>query len=229
LRRQQNPPYWTVEPAVAIGLAARSGSSNGEKSLEAIAVQALVGHHRPNGLSLRGGIAATVINSKVSTKTTSTETVSQTGVVRIIQNPDGTRTEEIGTIQVPQTVIREERYYNQLSSIDAPLLLGYRIKGSRYSWLIEAGPSLNLSSGGAAHLRNGEGFRAVGGGHFISRRLGIGFLTMLTGEYKLNETSTLIGGLRVQSFGRAFENPEVSSNATKVTTLSLQLGYRIRF
>jgi hypothetical protein len=229
LRRLQNPPYWTAEPAVIVGLAARSGGPSEEKSLEAITVQALVGYHRAKGLSLRGGIAASVINSKVSSRTTTTETVSQTAVVRVIRNPDGTETEEMGTVQVPQTVIREERYYNRLSSIDVPLLLGYRLQGSRYALLIEAGPSLNLSSGGSAHLRNGEGFQAVGGGHFLGRRTGIGFLAILTGEYKLKENTALIGGLRIQSFGRAFENPEVTINATRVSTLSLQVGYRVRF
>ena len=95
--------------------------------------------------------------------------------------------------------------------------------------LIEAGPSLNLTSGGNAHIRNGEGFRAVSGGYFLSRRPGIGFLTMLTGEYKLSETNALIGGVRIQSFGRAFENPEVAGSKTKVTTIGLQVGYRVRF
>jgi hypothetical protein len=174
-------------------------------------------------------VAATIINSKVSAEETTTETISRTAVIRIIQNPDGTRTEEMGTVQVPQTTIRKTRYYNQLNSIDLPILLGYRIKGNRFAMLVEAGPSLNLSSGGNAHLRNGEGFRAVGGGHFLGRRTGIGFLAILSGEYKLNETSSLTGGLRMQSFGRAFENPEVTGNATQVTTLSLQIGYRIRF
>jgi hypothetical protein len=229
LRRQQNPPYWTVEPAVAIGLPVRSGGASEEKPLEAITVQALVGHHRGKGFSLRGGISASTMSSKVSSQETITETISQTAVVRIIQNPDGTSTEEMGTVQVPQTTIRETRYYNQLTSIDVPLLLGYRLQNNRYGLLIEAGPSLNLSSGGNAHLRNGEGFQQVGSGHFLARRKGIGFLAILTGKYRLNSTNTLIGGLRLQSFGRAFENPEVTSNATKVSTLSLQVGYRVRF
>jgi hypothetical protein len=229
LRRKQNPPYWTVEPAIALGLPARSGGASEETSLEAITVQALAGYHRANGLSLRGGIAASVINSKVSSKETTTETVSQTAVVRIILNPDGSRTEELGAVQVPQTTTRETRYYNSLNSIDFPLLLGYRIKGNRYGLMVEAGPSLNLSGGGNAHIRHGEGFQAVSSGHFMGRRPGIGFLLMLTGEYKLKGNNALIGGVRIQSFGRAFENPEVTGNATRVTTLSLQVGYRVRF
>jgi len=229
LRRKQNPPYWTAEPAIAIGLPARSGGGGDEKSLEAITVQALAGYHRAQGLSVRAGIAATMINSKVSSEETTTQTISQTAVVRIIRNPDGTQTEEMGTVQVPQTVIRETRFYNQLSSVDFPILLGYRVKGNRYGLMVEAGPSLNLSSGGSAHIRAGDGFRAVGGGHFLGRRPGIGFLAMLSGEYKLTETTALTGGVRIQSFGGAFENPEASSNATRVSTLSLQVGYRLRF
>jgi len=169
-----------------------------------------------------------VINSRVSSAETRTETVSQTAVVRIVQNPDGTQTEEMGTVQVPQTITTESRYYNQLTSIDIPILLGYRFRSTRYSLLAEAGPSLNLSSGGDAHIREGEGYRKVGGGYYLNRRAGIGFLAILTGEYKLSDNRALIGGVRIQSFGRAFESPGVG-RATKVTTLSLQVGYRIRF
>ncbi len=229
-RREENPPYWTGEPALVVSLPARSGGPSDEKSLEAITGQILVGRHwRTNGLSLRTGIAISKINSKVSEETTTTETVSRTAVIRIIQHPDGTRTEETGTVQVQQTTTREERYYNSLSSVDFPLLLGYRLKGSRYALLLEAGPSLNISSGGDAHIRSGEGFRAVSGNYFLSRRSGIGFQAVLTGEYQLTENTALIGGLRIQSFGGGFENPEVAPSATQVTTVGLQLGYRMRF
>ncbi|NJC27764.1 hypothetical protein [Neolewinella antarctica] len=230
LRRAKNPPYWTAEPAIAIGLPARSGGSSDEKSLEAITIQALAGYHwAAKGLSVRAGLAASVINSKVSDKSTQTETITRTGVVQIIQNPDGSRTEIMGPIQVPQTTTTEVRYYNRLNSIDFPLLVGYRIKGNRYGLLVEGGPSFNLSSGGEAHVREGEGFRSVSGGHFLGRRPGIGFLMMATGEYKLSEQSAITAGLRLQSFGGAFEDPEISSNGTRVSTLSLVVGYRVRF
>lgn len=211
-RLKRPPPYWTVEPSVVLGLPVRSGGGADERSLEALTAQALVGYHwASSGFSVRGGITATVVSSKVSSERTTTGTIS------------------VGGVAVPQTTVTTTKYYNQLSSVDFPLLAGYRLRDSKYSLLIEAGPSLNLSSGGDGHRRSGEGFVAIPGGEYLGRRPGIGFLLQLTGEYRLSDRAVLTGGLRVQSFGGAFEDPQVTGVRTSVTTIGLQLGYRVRF
>ena len=175
----------------------KSGGASGEKALEALAVQALVGYHRGKGLSLRTGFALSVMNSKIQEE---------------ISLPSGRA---------------EARYYNQLSSIDLPLLLGYRLPGNKFNALLEAGPVFNLSSGGDAHIRMGQGFSPVGSGYYLPRRKGFGFILQASGEYRLNEKGSLTAGLRIQSFGGTFSNPE--AGRTTATTISLQVGYRIRF
>ena len=199
LRRLNRPPaYWTAEPAVAVGLTMKSGGAGGEKALEALAVQALVGYHRGKGLSLRSGFALSVMNSKIQEE---------------ISLPSGRA---------------EARFYNQLTSIDIPLLVGYRLPNNKFNALVEAGPVFNLSSGGDAHIRMGQTFSPVGGGYFLPRRKGFGFILQASGEYRLSETGALTAGLRIQSFGGAFTNPEVGGRTT-ASTISLQVGYRIRF
>ncbi|OAV44091.1 hypothetical protein A3850_006075 [Lewinella sp. 4G2] len=229
LRRKENPIYWTAEPAIALGLPLRSGGGNDEKSLEAITVQALAGYHRARGMSIRGGLAATVINSKVSSESTRTETTTEMAVIQIIQNPDGSRTEVTGPVQVTQTITSKTRYYNRLTSIDLPVLVGYRLQGNRYGLMIEAGPCLNLTSGGEAHVKTGDAWQQVGGGYYIGRRSGIGVLAQVTGEYQLSSNSALTAGVRLQSFGAAFEDREVTSNTTRASTISLSVGYRFKF
>lgn len=235
LRKLRPQPYWTAEPMLAISLPLRSGGGSGdsgsnqdEKSLEGLTFQALAGHHRPNGLSLRSGISYSRINSKISSESTEQTTVSQTGVVTIIENPDGSRTEQIGTVQVPQTITTKVKYFNSVTSLDIPLLLGYRFKGSKYSMMVEAGPTLNLSSGGSAHLRTGDGYRSVGGNHFFSKRMGVGLLLQLSGEYQLSDKNALTAGLRIQGMG-SFEDPAVAGYQTSYSLIGVSLGYRVRF
>lgn len=235
LRKLRPQPYWTAEPMLAVSLPLRSGGGSGdsgsnqdEKSLEGISFQALAGHHRPNGLSLRSGISYSRINSKISSESTEQTTVSQTGVVTIIENPDGSRTEQIGTVQVPQTITTKVRYYNSVTSLDIPILLGYRIKGSKYSMMLEAGPTFNLSSGGSAHLRTGDGYRSVGGNHFFNKRMGLGLLLQLSGEYQLSDKNALTAGLRIQGMG-SFEDPAVAGYQTSYSLIGVSFGYRVRF
>ncbi len=206
----------------------RSGANGDEKGLEALHLQALVGYHRKNGLSIRGGLAVSTVASKVEAVEKETRTVPRTAVIRIVRNADGTTTEETGTVDVSETTVTTVRYYNSLTSIDVPLLAGYTWRQGRFAWMAEAGPSFNLSSGGDAHVNSGSGFTAAGSDHFIGRRKGIGFLANLSAAYSLSEKNSLTLGLRAQSFGGAFESPEASS-ATRVTTVGLQVGYRIRF
>jgi len=202
LRRLNNPIYWTAEPVLAASLPMRSGST-GETALEAITVQGLVGYHRAKGLSVRAGFAFSTVNSKVTGERTETSTVAQT--------------------------VTKTRYYNSVTSLDIPVLVGYKFKSGKFDILAEAGPALNLSSGGNAHLQMGESFRQVSGGHFLGRRAGFGFLANLTAEYPLNEQASLTGGLRIQSFGGGFEDPEVAGYQTNISLVGVQLGYRFRF
>ncbi|MEM6771479.1 MAG: hypothetical protein AAF597_12930 [Bacteroidota bacterium] len=227
-RKNRIPPYWTAEPALALSLPLKSGGNGDEKALEGISFQALVGHHRAKGLSIRSGLVYATINSKVSGERTETTTVTQRAVVAIIQNPDGSQTEQMGNVEVPQTTVTKTQFFNSVTSLDIPLLIGYRIPNSKYNLMIEAGPSLNLSSGGSAHLKNGTSFAQVGGGHFLGRRMGMGFLANLSGEYPLNDQAAITGTLRIQSFGGGFENPAAAAQ-TNYSLIGIQVGYRFKF
>ncbi|MEM9260955.1 MAG: hypothetical protein AAGA62_15005, partial [Bacteroidota bacterium] len=143
--------------------------------------------------------------------------------------PNGRYREQIGTVQVPQTTTTVKRYYNFVSSLDIPILLGYRIKDNRWKMLLEAGPTINLSSGGAAHRLADGGAIPVAGNYFLPRRTGLGFLGQVTGEYGVSETQSLTAGLRFQSFGGSFVNPETSGRNAGYGMISLRVGYRMRF
>ncbi|MEM1356786.1 MAG: hypothetical protein AAGF89_01205, partial [Bacteroidota bacterium] len=121
-----------------------------------------------------------------------------------------------------------KRYYNFVSSLDVPLLLGYRLKDNRWNVLLEAGPTINLSSGGAAYRLADGGAVPVAGNHFLPRRTGLGFLGQVTGEYSIADTQSLTAGLRFQSFGGSFVNPE-AGRGSGYGMISLRVGYRMRF
>ena len=241
--RERQSAYLTFTPGVAVSIPSRSvnvaGSNpNGdqvsvnnrfEKALEAVTVQGLIGYHRPNGLSLRTGLTLNRINSKVESVSVipGTETVETT--VYVINNPNGTRREQTGPVEVPTETRKSERYYNSVSSIDVPLLLGYRFSGNKWGFGVEAGPTFNLGSSGKAHLYDGvSAYRSVGGDHFRSRLVGRGFLATIGGGYRLSEKTTLTADLRIQGFGRGGFESLSTGYATKYTLIGLQLGYRVR-
>jgi len=130
--RVKKPAFWTVEPGIALSLPDRSvaavdgrpndgqaGINNRyEKGLEGVTVQALVGYHRPNGLSLRTGIAYSRINSRVESEHTTTGTESVQAIVAIIESPNGSRSEQTGTVRVANETTTTQRYYNSVRSID---------------------------------------------------------------------------------------------------------------
>ncbi len=242
--RQKQSPYWTVEPGIAISIPSRSVNIAGdtpnesqvsvndqyEKALEAFTLQGLIGYHRPSGFSLRTGITYNNINSKVESEFTTFGTESVQTVVAIIESPDGSRREQTGTVQVSTETKTTERYYNSVRSIDLPVLLGYRVDGTKWGLTVEGGPTFNLGSSGNAHLYDGVGnYRTVSGGHFRNKLTGPGFLANLGGAYSLSGQTMLTANLRIQGFGKGgFENPS-SGYATKYTLIGIQLGYRVRF
>lgn len=242
--RKKQPAYWTVEPGVAISLSSRSVNTAGdnpdgsqvnvneayEKALEAVTLQGLAGYHLPNGFSLRTGVTYNRINSKVASEFTTTGTESVETVVAIIENQDGSRRQQTGTVQVATEITTTEQYYNSVSSTDIPVLIGYRLGGTKWGLTVEAGPTFNLSSTGSAHLYDGAGnYRPVSGEHFRNKLSGRGFLANFGGEYKLSEKTMLTANLRVQGFGKeGFEAPSVGY-ATQYTLFGVQLGYRVRF
>jgi len=232
--RDKRPAYWTIEPGIALSLPSSSGNSGdgpgSEKALEGLSLQALVGYHRAGGLSFRTGIIRSRINSKVVSEITRAGSQPQEAVVAIIENSNGSRSEQLGIVQVATTETVTTKYYNSVSSTDIPLLIGYRFAGNKWGLMVEAGPTFNLSSGGAAHHYNGTGFADVGGDYFRNKLKGRGFLVNFGGAYGLTEKTSLTANLRFQSFGDGgFENPNVASVATNYSLLGIQLGYRIRF
>lgn len=242
--REKKPAYWTAEPGVALSGVGRSVDAAGdnqdsgqaeinsqyEKGLEAFTVQGLVGYHRPNGLSLRTGIVYSRINSKVASEFTTTGTESVETVVAIIENPDGSRREQTGTVLVATETTTTEQYYNSVRSLDLPLLLGYRFGGTKWGLTLEAGPTFNLGSKGRAHLYDGNGnYRLVNGEHFRKRLSETGFLANFGGGYQLSEKTILTANLRLQGFGKGGLESSSAGYETSYTLLGVQLGYRLRF
>lgn len=225
--RIKKPIYWTVEPGIALSMPLGSGGQN-EKTLEGISLQGLVGAHRGQ-LSLRSGLVMSRVNSRVQSETTTVGTITQRAVVAIIQNPDGSQTEQFGNVELTQETKTTSTYYNSVSSTDIPLLIGYRLDGTKWGLTVEAGPTINLSSGGQAHLKMEDTFQQVDGNYFLGKRMGMGMLLNFGGGYKLSEKATIIANFRIQSFGKGFTDPEVANSSIKYSLVGIQLGYRIRF
>lgn len=225
--RIKKPIYWTVEPGIALSMPLGPGGQN-EKTLEGISLQGLAGAHRGQ-LSLRSGLVMSRVNSRVRAEATTVGTITQRAVVAIIQNPDGSQTEQFGNVELTQETKTTSTYYNSVSSTDIPLLIGYRLGGTKWGLTVEAGPTINLSSGGQAHLKTGDTFQQVGGNYFLGKRMGMGMLLNFGGGYKLSEKTTIVANFRIQSFGKGFTDPEVASSSIKYSLVGIQLGYRIRF
>lgn len=242
--RKKQAAYWTLEPGIALSLTGRSispteGNPGGsqaevnnqyEQALEAITFQGLAGYHHSTGLSLRTGLAFTRINSKVESVFTTTGTEPVETIIAIIESPNGSRSEQTGIVQVENETVTTEKYYNSITSMDIPLLIGYRFGGTKWGFTVEAGPTFNLSSGGTANLYDGAGnYRTVGSEHFRSKREGQGFMANFGGAYNLSKKTMLTANLRLQGFGNGgFEEPSVGY-ATRYTLIGVQLGYRVRF
>ncbi len=242
--RHRQPAYWTLEPGIALSNSSRSVNAVGntpnegqahinnqyESALEAISIQGLIGYHHPSGLSLRTGVTHNRINSKVASQFTTVGTESVETIVAIIESPNGSRSQQTGIVEVATETTIAEQYYNSVSSLDVPLLLGYRFGGTKWGLTVEAGPSFNLSNGGRVHLYDGEGnYRLADDAHFRTRRTEPGFLANFGGAYNLSKTAQLTANLRVQGSGNGgVENPSVGY-ATRYTLMGVQVGYRLRF
>jgi len=225
--------YWTAEIGGIVSMPLRNVRSEAgqteERGLESLGLQGLVGYHLPGGLSVRTGLLAHRVNTRLRSEITEMTTVPTEGVVRIIHHPDGSRSEQLGTIQVPGEQTTTTTYYNQVSSVDVPLLIGYRLADNRFGLTVEAGPVFNLASGGKGHQQiSADGFQSLSDGYYLKRRTGVGLLAGVSGEYRLNEKTMLTAGLRVQTLAGGFENPATTTTKTAYSLLGLQVGYRVR-
>jgi hypothetical protein len=242
--RKKESAYWSAEFGLAASLVSKDANASGdggnggqatinnnnERGLEGITLQGLIGYHRPAGLSLRSGLLFSRINTRIRTDVTTTATTGEEGVVAILVQSDGRRIEQRGTVEVTTEETSSATYYNSVSSLDVPILLGYRFATGGFGLMVEGGPTISLSSGGAAKLYDGvNDFRVASDNHFLGRRTGLGFMFNLTGEYRLGEKAALIGGLRLQGFGGRFEDVAVAGYATTYMLVGVQVGYRVRF
>ena len=231
--RKKKEKFYTAEVYAGVNLSTRSGTGAGgnEQQLEGRTYGGLVGYHRASGVSVRSGVLGTTIYSKLESVTTEAGFRSELGVVSITEAADGTRTERRGMVQIPTETTTTMRIYNRRSSVDIPLLIGYRTDAGPFGLLLEAGPLFNLSSGGTGSIVGEQGaiIPASGRAYFLGRRAGVGALLNAGASYGLGEKSFLTLNLRYQMLGGQFENAEVTPAATTYGTLGVQVGYRVRF
>jgi len=232
--RSKKSAYWTVEPGVALSLARNSRSGvegpGSEDALEGISLQGLVGYHSASGLSVRTGLAMSRISSVLEAEVDRPGTRTEEVVTTLIENTNGVINEQTDLVEVAFIETTTSKFYNSVSSVDIPVLIGYRFSGNKWGLLVEAGPTFNISSGGEAHRYNGTRFAAVDGNYFRKRLKGQGYLINLGGTYRLMGNTSIALNLRYQSFGNdGFEEPELSDSSTNYRLLGVQVGYRVRF
>ena len=229
--QQRKRAHWSVTPAVAASLIStpQPALQPADTPLEAVTAETLVGYHRPGGLSLRTGVSLTRINTRADATTEIEETVTQRGVINRVLQPDGTFTDEFGDVEVPTTRTIVGRYYNTLTSVDLPVLVGYRFGTRRWAATAEFGPSLNLAAGGQATLpTDGGTFRSVAPGFFRSRLRGSGFRLGLGTDFRLGAGGRLTLALQARTFGSGFEDPAVAGYSRRLRLAGVNLGYRVR-
>lgn len=228
--RPKKEKFYTAEVYATLGIPNQTGGGSdggvSEQQLTTRAFGALAGYHRSDGWSLRSGFLYSTLYSKFERTTAQPGFRTEEGVVAIVEGADGSRREQRGSVRIPTETVTRERFYNRRTSVDLPLLAGYRLSENKFGLLIEAGPVLNLSSGGSGRLPS---LVALPANYLAGRRAGLGALLNLSGEYQLGEKRSLTLGLRYHLLGGAFENPDVTGNATRYGDFSLQFGYRIKF
>lgn len=242
---KRNKPSWSIGVTGGIALPVREiiapnpdnpgqrlRNLEVEEPLNAVSAQFLVGFETGNGFSLRSGLGYQRINSLAEYTVDTVITTVSTGISEIIINGPGDTTFITGLVERRTHTSGTSRYYNNLTTVDLPILLGKTFRAGKWRFGVEAGPVLNLRTSGSARYQLPDGTfstRADNDGLFRSRLTGLGWQGSLYTSFALRPKLDVSLGLR--GFRQQRGGFEVDGAATKTTynTYGVQLGIKQRF
>jgi hypothetical protein len=203
-----------------------------ERPLNAFSGQLLVGYETGSGFSLRSGLGYTRINSVAEVSLDTTITSVGTGITEIIVNGPGDTTFITGIVERRITTTGTSRFYNRLSTVDVPILLGKTFRAGKWRFGVEAGPVLNILSRGNARYQKADGTfstRAENEYLFRKRLAGIGWQGSLMANFQvLPKLDVGIGLNAYQQPKGGFEITE-SATRTRYTSFGVRLGMKRYF
>jgi hypothetical protein len=203
-----------------------------ERPLSAVTGQILVGYESGSGFSLRSGLGYTRINSVAEVIVDTTFTTIGTGISEVIINGPGDTTFITGVVERRITTTGTTRYYNRLSTIDVPILLGKTFRAGKWRFGVEAGPVLNILNSGSARYQMADGAfstRADNENLFRNRLSGIGWQGSLSANFQVLPKLDI--GLGLNAFRQPKGGFEVagSPTSTRYTLYGVRLGIKRYF
>jgi hypothetical protein len=203
-----------------------------ERPLNAVTGQILAGYETGSGFSLRSGLGYTRINSVAEVTLDTTITTIGSGITDIIVNGPGDTTFITGVVERRIHTTGTSRYYNRLSTIDVPILLGKTFRAGKWRFGVEAGPVLNILTSGSARYQMADGSfstRTDNENLFRKRLSGIGWQGSLSANFQI--LPKLDVGLGVNAYRQPKGGFEIvgSPTNTKYTLFGVRLGIKRYF
>jgi len=203
-----------------------------ERVLEAVTADLLVGYQTTKGWTMRSGLSYQRVNSVVEARLESTVELRREGIAEIIINPGGDTSFVTGLINESVRTRSYNRYYNQLTTIDFPLLLGKTFSKGRWRIGLEAGPVFNLVTSGSARYQLADGSfstRAENDLLFRKRLSGISWRTNVSAGLLIMPGLEANIGLSALRRGRSGFEVEGSSTRTVYDLVGVRVGVRRAF
>lgn len=202
-------------------------------SLESFKSQLLLGLHINNRFFLRTGLAYRRINFRTDYSSSVIEELTDPeGILSIRVDVDGDSTFTYGPTNITRTESSRFRYYNSLTTLDIPLLLGYSFGKGKLQFSLEAGPVFNIGSFSKAKLL-GEDlnfFTASNDTGWYKKRLsGVGFTASGTLNYPISRRSAVTLGV---NYERTPVSGFEASNAgyqSHYNIIGVSAGVKMRF
>jgi hypothetical protein len=203
-----------------------------ERPLSAITGQLLAGYETGSGFSLRSGLGYTRINTVAEVTLDTTITTIGSGITDIIVNGPGDTTFITGVVERRIHTTGTSRYYNRLSTIDVPILLGKTFRAGKWRFAVEAGPVLNILTSGSARyqMANGSFSTRTDNENLFRKRLsGIGWQGSLSANFQVLPKLDI--GLGFNAYRQPKGGFEVagSPTSTRYTLFGVRLGVKRYF
>lgn len=202
------------------------------RPLEAISADLMVGYQTRNNWTIRSGLGYTRINSVAeATSVSVNDSLRGEGIVRIDVRAPGDTSFIMGTVALTQTTTRNQTYYNNVTLIDLPILVGRRFTAGKFDLNLEAGPVLNLYARASARLPiTASTFSERTDTESLYRSsFGISWRGQASVGYRLTEKLSIHAGVdyrRLPQRGLETNNAPVK---TRYNLLGGQIGLRYRF
>jgi len=223
-------PYQTIVASLEDSLPYRHERDvSNERLLEAITADFLVGYQTASKWTLRGGLSYQRVNSVVEVRYDSTVVESREGIAEIIIDPGGDTTFINGMVSASIRTNGYNRYYNQLTTVDFPLLLGKTFAKGKWRIGLEAGPVFNLLTSGSARYQLTDGTfstRAENDELFRSRLGGISWRANVSAGLLLMPGLEVNIGLSALRRGRGGFEVEGSATQTSYDLVGVRVGIR---